>query len=138
MELTEIINFFNDLPFWGWIILFFICVFIFGDRKLWEFEVKFPLEAGVGRGEVELKCLKKKGTEIEIKLDLREHYHNKHIEIRRNDLSIFSINANQNTGKIIFIKKRTPLERPAEGDDITVRISGKDVLSGRLVLDWIV
>ncbi len=135
MEFAEIIHFFEDLPFWGWIILFFIYMFIFGDRKLWEYEVKFPMEAGIGRGEVELKCLKKKGSKIEIKLELEPAYHNKPIEIFRNGISIFTIDASQNTGKRLFIKKKTKLEKPAEGDDIIVKIGHKDAFSGRLVLD---
>ncbi|MFW5432045.1 MAG: hypothetical protein ACKE5M_07060 [Methylophilaceae bacterium] len=135
MELTEIINFFKDLPFWGWIILFFVYVFIFGDRKLWEYEVKFPLEAGIGRGEIEFECFKKKGAEIEVHLQLEPYYQHKHIEILRNGISVYAIEPSQNIGKRIFIKKRTQLEKPAEGDKITVKIGGKDVFSGRLVLD---
>ena len=135
MELTEIINFFVAIPFWGWIILFFIYVFIFGDRKLWEYEVKFPIQAGVGRGEIELECYKKKGAEIELKFELEPTYHNKSIEIFRNGLSIYTVEASQNNNKRIFIKKKTALEKPEEGDEITVKIDGKAVFAGRLVLD---
>lgn len=135
MELSEILNFFKDLPLWGWIILLFVYVFIFGDRKLWEYEVKFPMEVGVGRGGVELECLKKKGTQIEINLELAPTYHQKHIEIFRNGLSIYQIEPNQNTGKVIFIKQTATLEKPEEGDEITVKIDGENMFSGRLVLD---
>ncbi len=135
MEFTDIITFFKELPFWGWIILFFLYVFIFGDRKQWEYEVKFSKEAGIGRGEIELECLKKKGAQIEVVLDLEPAYHHKHIEIFRNGLSIYTIEASQNTGKRIFIKRKIKLEKPEEGDDITVKIDGKNIFSGRLVLD---
>lgn len=135
VELTEIIHFFKDLPFWGWLIIFFAYVFIFGDRKQWEYEVKFPKEIGIGRGEVELECLKKKGTQIEVSFDLEPAYHHKPIEIIRSGLSIYTIEASQNNGKRIFIKNKTPLEKPEEGDEITVKIDGKAVFTGRLVLD---
>lgn len=135
MELLEIFNFFKDLPIWGWILLFFIYVFIFGDRKLWEYEVKFPMEAGIGRGEIELKCLKKKGTQIEVNLVLESAYHHKLIEVFRNGLSIYSIEPNHNKGKIIFIKSKIILAKPEEDDEITVKIDGRDIFFGRLVLD---
>lgn len=135
MDITDILNFFINLPFWGWIILFIIYVFIFGDRKLWEYEVKFPKEANIGRGEIELECLKKKGTSIEVELELEPAYQHKPIEIFRNNLSIYTIEASLNNGKKIFIKQKTYLEEPKEGDAIQVKIDGKDAFSGRLVLD---
>ena len=62
-----------------------IFVALFGDRKLWELEVKFPMKHGVGRGEVEFECLKKKGSTIEVKFELEEMFHNKPIEIFLNN-----------------------------------------------------
>lgn len=135
MEIADILTFFKELPFWGWIALFFFYVFLFGDRKLWEYEVKFPKEAGIGRGEIELECLKKKGGQIEVMFDLEPAYHHKPIEIFRSGLSLFTIEADENNGKRIFIRRKIKLEKPAEGDHITVKIDGKDVFSGRLVLD---
>lgn len=135
MELAEIILFFQDLPIWGWIVLFLIFLYLIGDTVIWDYEVKFPLEKGIGRGEVELERLKKKGTQIEIKLDLEPAYQHKRIEISRNGLTIYVIESLLNTDKRVFIKEKTVLEKPEEGDEITVKIDGKTVFSGRLVLD---
>lgn len=135
MEFTDILNFLKDLPFWAWVILLILYAILFGDRKRWEYEVKFPLESGIGRGEIELECLKKKGTQIEAAFNLEPAYHHKQIEVFRNQLSIYTIPPEKNNGKRIFIKHKTPLERPNEGDEITVKIGGQDAFSGRLVLD---
>jgi len=133
METAEIISFFKEIPFW--IVLFILYVYFFGDRKVWEYEVKFPNEAGIGRGEVELECLKKKGTQVELSFDLEPEYNHKPIEIFRNGISIYTVEARFNNKNRIFIKNKTPLEKPEEGDEITVKIDGKTVFSGRLVLD---
>lgn len=135
MELADILSFLKDFPFWGWIILLLIYAFIFGDRKLWEYEVKFPMEPGVGRGEIELECHKKKGAQIEVSLELEPAYHHKSIEILKNGFSIYKIEPNLNTGKRLFVKRKTSLEQPKEGDEITVIIDDQSVFTGRLVLD---
>ncbi len=135
MEFAEIINFFKDMPFWGWIIIFFIYVFIFGDRKLWEYEVKFPLQTGIGRGEVEFECYKKKGSSIEINLQLEPDYNNKRIDIMLNGLVVYTIPEHDNTGKSIVINKKSPLEKPNEGDEVIIKIGSEKTFSGQLVLD---
>lgn len=135
MEVTEIINLISNMPTWGWVVLFFIFIIIAADAVLWEYEVKFPMQAGIGRGEVELKCNKKKGTRIEIKLDLTPAYHNQEIEVFRNGRSIYKAEAKLNTGKRVFIQQRTVLKEPSEGDEIVVKIDGKKAFTGLLVLD---
>lgn len=135
MELSEILHFLKDLPIWSWVILFLIYASIFGDRTLWEYEVKFPMEPGIGRGEVELECFKKKGTKIEVTLELEPAYQQKQIEILRKGLLIYTIKPNKNSGKRIFIKRSTTLEKPEEGDEIVVKIDGENIFSGQLVLD---
>ena len=53
MDINEIIGLLSTIPTWAWIIVGFVLfVIIFGDRKLWELEVKYPMKPGVGRGEV--------------------------------------------------------------------------------------
>jgi len=112
MALSEVVNFVSNIPFWGWIIVFFIFIILTGDRILWDYEVKFPMEAGIGRGKVELECLAKKGTRIALKFELDPAYQQKQIEILRNGLSIYRIEASLNTGKSVFIKQITKLEKP--------------------------
>ena len=43
------------------------------------------MKPGVGRGEVEFECLKKKGSSIEIEFQLEEMFHNKCMEIFLNN-----------------------------------------------------
>jgi hypothetical protein len=135
MEYTEILNFITSLPTWAWFVIGFILLILTGDRKLWEYEVKFPLQAGIGRGEVEFECLKKKGSTIEIKLQLEPDYNNKRIDIMLNGLVVYTISEHDNAGKSIVINKKVPLEKPNEGDEVIIKIGGEKVFTGQLVLD---
>jgi len=135
MEYAEIINFITNLPGWVWFVLFIVFLIITGDKKEWDFEVKFPLKEGIGRGEVELECLKKKGSSIEIELELDPDYHNKKIEIFLNNNLIYTIPQNINVGKYIRIDKKAAIQKPSEGDDVLIKIGGETVFSGQLVLD---
>jgi hypothetical protein len=135
MEHAEILNFITDLPSWAWFALGFGLLMLAGDRKLWEYEVKFPLKAGIGRGEIELECLKKKGSSIEIKLQLEPNYHNKLIEIYLNNALIYTIPESSNTDKPLYINKKIQLQQPTEGDEVQIKISNKEVFTGQLVLD---
>jgi hypothetical protein len=54
MDVSQILELLSTIPTWLWVFGgFIIFMFIFGDRKLWKLEVKFPTKSGVGRGEVE-------------------------------------------------------------------------------------
>ena len=68
MDVVQFAASFPDIPWYAWAGLFLLIIFFLGDRVLWDYEVKFPMTPGVGRGEVELEHLKKKGTQIEVKL----------------------------------------------------------------------
>lgn len=135
MELTEILNFIAGLPGWAWFVLGFGLLMLTGDRKLWEYEVKFPLQAGIGRGEIEFECLKKKGTSIEIEFQLEPNYNNKRIEIYLKHILIYTVHESSNTSKSIYINKKLQLQQPAEGDEVQVKIGGEQIFSGQLVLD---
>lgn len=102
MEPSIIFDFLKDHPIWGGFILFIVYVFIFGDRKQWEYEVKFPKEPGVGRREVELESFKKKGSQIELNFDLESAYHHKPIEIFRKGISIYTVISHLNTGRLVL------------------------------------
>ena len=82
MDINQILELLSTIPTWVWVIggIIFV-VIVFGDRKLWELEVKFPHKQGIGRGEVEFECLKKKGSSIEVEFQLEDLFQNKKIEI---------------------------------------------------------
>ena len=51
MDFNKIFSYIADLPTYTWIVLGIISfILIFGDRKKWKYEAKFPLETGVGSG----------------------------------------------------------------------------------------
>ncbi len=135
MTANEIIMFISDLPWWVWVGLFLAVAILTGDTKKWEYEVKFPLREGIGRGEIELKHYKKKGTMLEVKLQLEQSYRNREVRVYLNNNLIHTILADQNTGNYLRATHKVELRQPKEGDDIRVEIGADDVFSGPLVLD---
>ncbi len=136
MEINEIFGLLSTIPTWVWVVGgIVIFVILFGDQKLWEFEVKFPMKHGVGRGEVEFECLKKKGSTIEVKFELEEIFHNKPIEIFLNDKLVFTVPQAKNTGRRIYIEENLDLQEPNEGDKVCVHIGGQEQFEGQLYRD---
>ena len=106
-EFPEIILFFQDLPIWGWIVLFLIFLYLIGDTVIWDYEVKFPLEKGIGRGEVELERLKKKGATVFIG--------HQAAHVAGVDLCIFSSAIHKsNPERVACEKRHIPLMRRGE------------------------
>ncbi len=125
-----------SIPTWIWIIFgVFIFVMLFGDKKLWDLEVKFPQQPGVGRGEVEFECFKKRGSHIEVELYLEEMFQNKNIEIFLNNTKVFSIPAKDNKGPRLSITKPLTLSQPNENDKVEVHIGGQKQFEGHLYRD---
>ena len=126
----------SALPTWVWVIgVFIFIVIVFGDRKLWELEVKFPQKHGVGRGEIEFECLKKKGSSIEVKFELEDLFQNKNIEIFLNNKLVFSVHESKNSSSRTYINEKLEIEKPSEGDEVTVNIGGQKQFEGVLVRD---
>lgn len=136
MDINNIIAMLASVPTWVWIIgAIILYTIIFGDRKLWELEVKFPNKQGVGRGEIEFECLKKKGTSIEIEFNLEDIFKQKTIEIYLNNRLLYTVHAIKNKETRIFIKEKIDLQKPNEGDKIFVNIDGQKQFEGVLVRD---
>ena len=136
MDVSQILELLSSIPIWVWVLGgFIIFVFIFGDQKLWELEVKFPKKSGVGRGEVEFECHKKKGSSIEIKFDLEEMFQNKEIQIHLNNRLIYTVPAAKNSGTRVYINEKLELQKPNEGDKVEVTIGGQKQFEGVLVRD---
>lgn len=125
-----------NIPTWIWIVVgVFLYVVIFGDKKLWELEVKFPQQPGVGRGEIEFECFKKRGSQIEVELHLEEMYQNKNIEIFLNNSKVFAISAEDNKGSRLSVNKPITLSQPNENDKVEVHIDGQKQFEGHLYRD---
>lgn len=131
----EFLEFVIGLPWWVWLVLVLVVAIIFGDRSLWEYEVKFPLQEGVGRGEVEFEAYKKKGTTIELKFRLDPAYQDKAIDVYLEGRLMFSLPAEKNSRSLLFLTEKIDMEQPKEGSEVVVKIGGISVFKGLLVLD---
>lgn len=135
IESILLANLLGDVPWYVWFGLFIVVMIIFGDRGLWDYEVKFPYTQGVGRGEVEFECYKKKGSVIEAKFQIDTECANEAIDIYLGDRLMHSISSQKNPGGRIFIKESLEMEEPTEGDIVEVIIRGEVVFSGPLIRD---
>jgi len=136
MDINQILELLTTIPAWLWVFGgFIIFMFIFGDQKLWELEVKFPMISGVGRGEVEFECHKKKGSSIEVKFQLEELFNNKPIEIFLNNRLVYTVPSSKNSGNRIYVEEKIDLEKPNEGDKVLINIGGTKQFEGALVRD---
>jgi hypothetical protein len=136
IETILLASFVGNMPWFVWAAFLFIPIMVvLGDRKLWEYEVKFPQTTGVGRGEVEFEAYKKKGTTLEAKFQIDPDSANKDIEICLNDKHVYTIPAQENTGGRVYINKKIQLDKPEEGDQVIIRIRHEEVLSGPLIRD---
>lgn len=137
MDYAEILNFVQNLPGWAWFVMGFALLVLMGDKKFWEYEVKFPMKQGIGRGEIELEGLKKRGMKIEIKLNLDATQANKQIDIYLKEHHVFTISADENQANThIYINKKIKLDQPPnEADIVTVKIGGQQVFDGQLFPD---
>jgi hypothetical protein len=135
METAELLDLLGTIPIWAWVGIVFFVLVTTGDRGLWDYEAKFPLQPGIGRGEVELKRYKKKGGAIEIKLELEPPYRDKRIGIRLNDQLLYTIPEDKNARGRLYLNEQVDLQEPREGDLVSVEIDGTTVFNGPLVLD---
>jgi len=125
----------GDMPWWAWIVPFIGVFLLFGDRGLWDFEVKFPMTEGVGRGEVEFECWKKKGTFIEARFTIEPESANEEMDIFHNGERVYTIPAQKNAGGRVYVNEKITFEKPTEGDHVTVHIRNQEVFSGPLIKD---
>lgn len=135
MEVADVLVLLGDLPVWGWVIFVLFVLFLLGDRGLWDYEAKFPLQPGIGRGEVEFKRYKKKGSSIEVNLELEPEYREKRVAIRLKDQLVCTVPKERNGGERLYLNQSLDLDEPTEGDLVSVEIDGESVFSGPLVLD---
>ena len=131
----DILNFIADIPWWGWLVLFIAYVIVFGKKKLWDYEVKFPFKEGIGRGKVEFECFEKEGPKVEVKLSLDPQLHNKKIDIYLSGHCVFSVPSALNIEPQLRIEESLSMNEPKEGEIVDVKIDDNIIFSGPLVLD---
>jgi len=133
MQLAEILA---GVPTWAWVLGGFILfALVFGDRGLWDYEVEFPPVEGKGKGEIDFKCYKKRGTLIEVELSLDPAYQNRSIEIYLKGSRVYSIPKEKNNKKRIYLTDSIRLSRPSAGDEVSVNSGNEVLFTGKLVVD---
>ena len=123
------------MPWYAWLVAFVVIIVIFGDRVLWDYEIKFPMTEGVGDGEIEFECHKRKGTQFEARLNLESNWWGEDIEVFLNNAHVYTISKRKNEKGRPRILEQVEFEKPNVGDIVEVRIRGEVVLTGPLVLD---
>lgn len=124
----------GDVPWYAWCALVILIFIIFGDKVIWDYEVKFPLKEGVGRGVVEFECHKKRGAFIEMRLELDSSQWRKEIDVLLDGRSVYTM-SNGSARARVYVNHKLDMEEPSEGQMVVVRIDGQDAFSGPLVLD---
>lgn len=136
MEISEILEMLSAVPIWLWIIGAVILVFaVFGESTLWDYEVKFPFEEGIGRGKVELECGNKKGPRIECLFEMSPSYQNISLDIFLGEEKIYTVPAEKNNSNRLYLREHISLDKPREGDLVVVKANQEAIFSGPLVLD---
>jgi len=137
---VELMHWLEGVPTWGWVILVVVILIIFGDRKCWEYEVKFSLVEGIGHGEVEIeaytnKLSKKIKKHIEVDLDLEQGGQNKAYEVFLNGIEILSIPEEKTSTDRVRIHEKYEGLEPHIGDVIKIKSNNKDIFVGKLHKD---
>ena len=135
MDITQFFEIISSVPFYVWIIIGIVLTIIFGDREIWEYEAEFPYKEGLGRGEVEIECYKRKGAQLEAKLYLEPNYNNRTIEIHLNNNLIATIPENKNVSSFFVFKTPYTLDKPNSKDQIDLKINNEVIFSGNLIKD---
>ena len=135
MDISSMFELVSTIPIWVWIAGAIAILILFGDRGLWEYEVKFPFSENAGRGEVEFKCYKKKGSVIEVELNLESECINKDIDIYLNNHLVYSIPGEKNNSARLYLNRPLDMQKPNEGDEVSVKVQGRNIFNGPLVLD---
>ncbi len=126
----------TNVPVWVWVVVALIVfAFITGQRKLWDLEVKFPLEPEYGRGEIELECGSKSGSRVEGEFDLTAACAGKTLDVILNDRILHSVSIPGNLQGQFRFDAAVVYDQPAEGDTVAINIGGAQAFIGRLVRD---
>ena len=138
--LSQTMSFLESIPGWGWVIIVIVMIIIFGDRKVWEFEVNFSLVEGVGHGEIEFESVsskfsKKEKKSIEIELKLEPAAQGKTYQVFLKGFPVHTISAAESNSSFVRIREKYEGNKPNQGDLVEVRCDKEVVFSGKLHKD---
>ncbi len=129
------VELFQSIPFFIWIILLIVIVVLFSDKQLWEYDVVFDYHPGVGSGEIEIEYYQKAKGSIDIHLLLEENYLHKPLGIFVNEKKVFDISAEMNNKPVLQIHAEYELAEPHEGMVVEVKYQENAILTGQLTID---
>ena len=130
------IEFLTGIPIWIWVIgILILYGYLFGDKKIWEYEAKFPQVPKGARGEIELERYQKQGTKIKVELHLHPSCINKEIEVFLGQRLIYKIPAERSQKSRLYLNESLELKKPEEGEIMTVKIGNNTLLEGVLIRD---
>ncbi|MEM7542839.1 MAG: hypothetical protein AAF384_14830 [Pseudomonadota bacterium] len=135
MDFNSIIDLLSALPTWAWVLAAFAMLFALGDRGLWDYEAKFPSAKGVGRGEVELECYKKRGAHVELHLELEPDYRDAEVEVFFRGTCILHAAEQKRERERLYFREPLSVGEPREGELVSVRLNRREVFSGPLIKD---
>lgn len=133
MDVSQLFELMANIPWWGWVVGVIVVLSIFGDKKIWEYEVDFHYKEGVGKGEVEFELFTRNKPKVSLELDLDSQYVDKEIEVSLKGQRVMHLPTP--SGKRIRHSEEYRGERPALGDQVEVKIAGEVIFSGSLKED---
>jgi len=132
MQINDIFVIFEQIPVYLWIIIGFVIVLLFSDRKKWDEKVKFNGQDNLGSGYIEVDCYKRKGMIITADLNINDEFSNQPIEIFIKNALGHTIPSKKTKYGIVKYKNSCELTRPKKGDLVEVKINDKTILSGNI------
>lgn len=122
--------------FFAGLFVLVILAIIFGDRKFWEYEAEGYCEACANdKIKIEIKCLKKKGTTLQIKGKFKPEFTGKEIRILLNDYKLTSFPESENDGSQYWLKKSLDIDEPKAGDTLSVELARQKIFTQQLYPD---
>ncbi len=135
MDINPIIEVIQTIPFFVWIILGVFILFLFGDKQLWEYEVKFPFKEDIGRGEIEIEYYKKAKGSIDIELQLEIPYVNEALELFLDNKKILDLSMETTANSKLRIHEKFDQAEPHEGMIVEIKHNNQTIMSGPLIMN---
>ncbi len=127
--MSEMINIIDSIPWYLWLVVFFIFIYIFRDKKVWAYRVNFE---GPNSGDIDIDKYHRTNAKIEVEIELVEKNRNLPVQVFVNNSLVLIVPKERNSGREIDYTSYYEHQRPSEGDKLEVFIDGTVILSGEL------
>ena len=130
--IVEIIETLKKVPVYAWVILAFLILFVFGDRKKWDEKARFFKNGMKWPGRIEIGCYKRKGMYISVELGFGDKYSNQPLDIYVNNYLALTIPAKHTKWSHVKYKGKYNLRKPGRGELVEVKSNGETILSSTI------